>query len=62
MGHSLHHLDRKIGLQLLQENSQAGAHNALVQFSATWRTFAVSLYKIAHDIRQSNKPPSSVAR
>jgi fumarate hydratase, class II len=28
-----------------------GAHDALVQFSATLRTLAVSLYKIANDIR-----------
>ncbi|MGC9196595.1 MAG: class II fumarate hydratase [Syntrophobacteraceae bacterium] len=28
-----------------------GAHDALVQFSATMRTLAVSLYKIANDIR-----------
>ena len=28
-----------------------GAHDALVQFSGTLRTLAVSLYKIANDIR-----------
>ncbi len=34
-----------------EQMSQQGAHDALVQLSGTLRTLAVSLYKIANDIR-----------
>jgi len=36
---------------VLPTNLRAAAHDALVQLSGTLRTLAVSLYKIANDIR-----------
>jgi len=42
-GAAIHHRAQQIHVQ--------GSHDALVQFSGTLRTLAVSLYKIANDIR-----------